>query len=191
MPANKNALIRYKTIDNCLRNRYRRWTLDDLVDACCEALYDMEGITKGVCTRTVQMDIQIMRSDKLGYNAPIEVYDRIYYRYADPSYSITEMPLSADDCKLIKEAITLLGNKENTDNARTRKVLKKVENRLTARTHSAWSQTTNATIKHHIQKSELQAGFEPATCSLQVSCTTTVLLKRFVVGTRIELVWTD
>jgi hypothetical protein len=42
------------------------------------------------------------------------------------------MPLSADDCKLIKEAITLLANKENTDNARTRKVLKKVENRLTA-----------------------------------------------------------
>ena len=32
MPANKNALIRYKTIDNCLRNPYRRWTLDDLVD---------------------------------------------------------------------------------------------------------------------------------------------------------------
>ena len=47
MPANKNALIRYKTIDNCLRNRYRRWTLDDLVDACSDALYDMEGITKG------------------------------------------------------------------------------------------------------------------------------------------------
>ena len=47
MPANKNALIRYKTIDNCLRNRYRRWTLDDLVEACSDALYDMEGITKG------------------------------------------------------------------------------------------------------------------------------------------------
>ena len=46
--------------------------------ACCEALYDMEGIKKGVCARTVQMDIQIMRSDKLGYYAPIEVYDRIY-----------------------------------------------------------------------------------------------------------------
>ena len=42
MPANKNALIRYKTIDNCLRNRYRRWTLEDLVDACSEALYDMD-----------------------------------------------------------------------------------------------------------------------------------------------------
>ena len=48
MPANKNALIRYKTIDRCLRNKYRRWTLDDLVEACSDALYEMEGITKGV-----------------------------------------------------------------------------------------------------------------------------------------------
>ena len=130
MPANKNALIRYKTIDNCLRNRYRRWTLDDLVEACSDALYDMEGITKGVCARTVQMDIQIMRSDKLGYNAPIEVYDRIYYRYADPEYSITEMPLSIEDCKLIKKAIILLENKKDKNNEDTIQVLNKVQDRL-------------------------------------------------------------
>ena len=132
MPANKNALIRYKTIDRCLRNRYRRWTLDDLVDACCDALLDMEGIQKGVCARTVQMDIQIMRSDKLGYNAPIVVYDKIYYTYADPDYSITEMPLSMDDCKLIKEAITLLDNKDNLDTAKAKMVLAKVKTRLTS-----------------------------------------------------------
>ena len=130
MPANKNALIRYKTIDNCLRNRYRRWTLDDLVEACSDALYDMEGITKGVCARTVQMDIQIMRSDKLGYNAPIEVYDRIYYRYADPDYSITEMHLSIEDCKLIKKAINLLENKKDKNNEDTIQVLNKVQDRL-------------------------------------------------------------
>lgn len=130
MPANKNALIRYKTIDNCLRNRYRRWTLDDLVEACSDALYDMEGITKGVCARTVQMDIQIMRSDKLGYNAPIEVYDRIYYRYADPDYSITEMPLSIEDWKLIKKAIILLENKKDKNNEDTIQVLNKVQDRL-------------------------------------------------------------
>ena len=123
-------LIRYKTIDNCLRNRYRRWTLDDLVEACSDALYDMEGITKGVCARTVQMDIQIMRSDKLGYNAPIEVYDRIYYRYSDPDYSITEMPLSIEDCKLIKKAIILLENKKDKNNEDTIQVLNKVQDRL-------------------------------------------------------------
>lgn len=129
MPANKNALIRYRTIDNCLRNRYRRWTLDDLVQACCDALYDMEGIKKGVCARTVQMDMQIMRSDKLGYNAPIEVYDKIYYRYADPDYSISAMPLSIEDCKLLKKAITLL-SENNKDKTETIDVLEKVKARL-------------------------------------------------------------
>ena len=97
MPANKNALIRYKTIDNCLRNRYSRWTLQDLVDACSEVLYEMEGIDNGVSVRTIQGDIQMMRSDKLGYNAPIEVYERKYYRYSNPDYSITKMPMSHND----------------------------------------------------------------------------------------------
>lgn len=129
MPANKNALIRYRTIDNCLKNRYRRWTLDDLVLACCDALYDMEGIKKGVCARTVQMDMQIMRSDKLGYNAPIEVYDKIYYRYADPDYSISDMPLSIEDCKLLKKAITLL-SENNREKTETIEVLEKVKTRL-------------------------------------------------------------
>lgn len=108
MPANKNALIRYKTIDNCLRNRYRRWTLEDLVDACCDALYDMEGISKGVSIRTVQGDIQMMRSDKLGYNAPIEVYDHKYYRYADEDYSIMDMPMSQNDYDVMQEAVDML-----------------------------------------------------------------------------------
>lgn len=115
MPANKNALIRYKTIDNCLRNRYRRWTLDDLVDACCDALYDMEGIRKGVSVRTVQGDIQMMRSDKLGYNAPIEVYDNKYYRYADKDYSITDMPFTQNDYDVMQEAVDMLRQFEDFD----------------------------------------------------------------------------
>ena len=115
MPANKNALIRYKTIDNCLRNRYRRWTIDDLVEACSDALYDCEGISKGVSLRTVQNDLQIMRSDKLGYNAPIEVYDHKYYRYADTEYSITNMPLSQGDFEVMQEAVDLLRQLEDFD----------------------------------------------------------------------------
>lgn len=115
MPANKNALIRYKTIDNCLRNRYRRWTLDDLVEACSDALYDMEGIRKGVSVRTVQGDIQMMRSDKLGYNAPIEVYDHKYYRYADSDYSITDMPMSQNDYEVMQEAVDMLRQLQDFD----------------------------------------------------------------------------
>lgn len=133
MPANKNALIRYKTIDRCLRNKYRRWTLEDLVDACSDALYDMEGIRKGVSVRTVQGDIQIMRSDKLGYNAPIEVYDQMYYRYAAPDYSINDMPLSQEDLDLFNKALELLRKREGENHERELSViLSQVEKRLTS-----------------------------------------------------------
>lgn len=131
MPANKNALIRHKTIDKCLRNRYRRWTIEDLVDACSDALYDMEGIAKGVSMRTVQGDIQIMRSDKLGYNAPIEVYDNKFYRYADPEYSINENPLNAEDYALVEKAVCLIGEMPEDNTVKELKtVLSKLKGKL-------------------------------------------------------------
>jgi len=71
MSLNKLALIRYKTIDYCLRNRARKWTLENLIEKVSEALYEYEGIRGGVSKRTIQLDLQTMRSDKLGYNAPI------------------------------------------------------------------------------------------------------------------------
>ena len=132
MPANKNALIRYKTIDRCLRNRFRLWTIDDLTEACSAALREMEGITKGVSVRTVQGDLQMMRSDKLGYNAPIEVFDRVYYRYADPNYSINEMPLTEDDCRLLRQAVEMLDDDGKATLNEMRDVLSLVRERLTA-----------------------------------------------------------
>lgn len=115
MPVNKNALIRYKRIDQCLCNRYRKWTLDDLVEECAEALYEYEGIRRGVSVRTVQGDIQMMRSEKLGYEAPIEVYEHKYYRYSDPEYSITKLPISQNDIKTMKEAVDMLRQFEDFD----------------------------------------------------------------------------
>lgn len=108
MSINKNALIRYKTIDACLQNRYRKWTLETLVDACSDALYEYEGIDKGVSVRTVQLDIQMMRSDKLGYNAPIIVVDKKFYTYEDPKYSITNIPLTSQDLSTLGEVVGIL-----------------------------------------------------------------------------------
>ena len=86
MPVSKNALIRYKTIDRCLQNHYRRWTLEDLIEECSKALYEYEGRDEGVSRRTVQLDIQMMRSDKLGYNAPIKVLDN-----GDGTYTVDDI----------------------------------------------------------------------------------------------------
>lgn len=108
MPVNRNALIRYKTIDACLRRRNRKWTLEDLVNACSDALYEYEGLRKGVSKRSVQLDLQLMRSEKLGYNAPIIVVDKKYYTYEDPAYSIANIPLTQQDLGTLNEVVTIL-----------------------------------------------------------------------------------
>jgi len=108
MPVNRNALVRYRTIDNCLQNRYKKWTLNELIDACSDALYEFEGIDKGVSRRSVQADIEMMRSNKLGYEAPIIVIDRKYYTYADKNYSITKSPINQQDLQVLSEVSSLL-----------------------------------------------------------------------------------
>lgn len=108
MSSNKNALIRYKTIDNCLRNRTKLWTLEDLIDACSDALYEYEGKYDLVSKRTVQLDIQNMRSEKLGYNAPIEVFQKKFYKYSEPDFSIKNIPVNENDIKVMNDAVQIL-----------------------------------------------------------------------------------
>lgn len=108
MALNKNALIRYRTIDKCLQNRRRRWTLNDLIEACSDALYEYEGRDVQVSKRTVQLDIQMMRSDKLGYNAPIVVYDKKYYTYEEENFTITDVPLNESDMSILSESVEML-----------------------------------------------------------------------------------
>lgn len=108
MAQNKNALIRYKTIDKCLQNSYRKWSLDDLIEACSNALYELEGRDTDLSKRTIQLDIQMMRSDKLGYNAPIVVYDKKFYKYEDPDFTITDIPLNENDMQVLTETVEML-----------------------------------------------------------------------------------
>lgn len=108
MAQSKNALIRYKTIDKCLQNRYRQWTLEDIIEACSQALYEYEGKEANVSKRTIQLDIQTMRSEKLGYNAPIVVYDKKYYKYDDDDFSITDIPLTENDMNVLSETVSML-----------------------------------------------------------------------------------
>lgn len=108
MSSNKNALIRYKALDKCLKNKYRKYSLEDLIDECSEALFEFEGKESFVSKRTVQLDLQNMRSEKFGYEAPIEVYERKYYRYSDPEYSIHQISVNENDLKAMNNAVQIL-----------------------------------------------------------------------------------
>lgn len=154
MSANKNALIRYKTIDYCLRNNFRKWTLDDLIEACSDALYEYEGKNANVSKRTLQLDIQLMRSNKLGYNAPIEVYDRKYYRYATPDYSITKIPITENDIKVMNEAIELLRQFKDFS------LFKEMNGVLQRLEDSVYSSQKNNKSIIHLDKNERLKGLE-------------------------------
>ncbi|KAA3622734.1 MAG: WYL domain-containing protein, partial [Bacteroidetes bacterium] len=78
------------------------------IDKVSDALDEYEGIDKGISKRTIQLDLQFMRSDKLGYNTPIIVVDRKFYTYEDPDYSITNLPLSQQDLSQLNDAVELL-----------------------------------------------------------------------------------
>lgn len=108
MASNKNALIRYKTLDKCFKNQFKNYTLEDLIEECSEALFEFEGKESFVSKRTIQLDIQLMRSDKLGFEAPIEVYDKKYYRYSDPDYSIYKIDINQNDMKILNDAVQIL-----------------------------------------------------------------------------------
>lgn len=152
MAQNKNALIRYKTIDKCLQNNYRQWTLDDLIEACSNALFEYEGKENNVSKRTIQLDIQLMRSEKLGYNAPIEVYDKKYYHYADENFSITDIPLTETDMNVLTETVSMLKQfKDFSLFSDVSDILQRLEDKI-------YSEKSNSKPVIHLDKNESLKG---------------------------------
>jgi hypothetical protein len=117
MPVNLNALIRYKTIDECLSNQNLKCTIDVLIDRCSEKLVECQGVYSGVSERTIRNDIRILRSDILGFNAPITIEDGIY-SYDDINFTIFGRPIKELDLlievqKLIVENFNYFDNRNN------------------------------------------------------------------------------
>lgn len=154
MAVNKNALIRYKTIDKCLQNNYRKWTLNDLIEACSDALYEYEGKDVDVSKRTVQLDLQMMRSDKLGYNAPIKVYERKFYKYEDENYSIINIPVTDKDVKIMNEAIQVLRQFKDFS------LFKEMDGVLQRLEDSVYSSQKDKRAIIHLDKNEQLKGLE-------------------------------
>lgn len=54
MPTNKNAMTRYKILDELLSSRYHNYSLDDLTEEVSKRLSDMYPDTDGVGRRTIK-----------------------------------------------------------------------------------------------------------------------------------------
>ncbi len=109
MPTNKNAAIRYQALDKCFRDFRHRYYIDDLIDACEEALYYYNGIG-GVSRRQIFEDIKFMESDT-GWSIPLERKKdgkKVYYRYAQSDFSINKQPLTDEEAQQLQTVILTL-----------------------------------------------------------------------------------
>lgn len=110
MADTKYPVIRYQTLDRCFRNKYKRYYIDDLIDACAEAIYNYCGKEIGCSRRTILNDIDFMESSA-GWSIPLERYKdgrKVYYRYKDTNFTINETLLSETEYNKLNEAVQML-----------------------------------------------------------------------------------
>lgn len=117
MATNKHAMIRYQALDKCFRNKYRRFYINDLIQACNQALHYYTGkeryadpLNPGISRRQIFDDISFMESDN-GYQIPLErIPDgkRVYYTYSDKEYSINNQPITDEELSKLREMTLLL-----------------------------------------------------------------------------------
>lgn len=109
MPVTKSAIIRYRIIDQLLRNRQHRFpSIEFLRSEVEKRLYGESS--NSVSQSTIEKDLRAMRSDdSLGINAPIcyNKKEKGYY-YDDPDFSLDGLSLTEDDLNALRKAAGLL-----------------------------------------------------------------------------------
>ena len=110
MAITKYPLIRYKILDKCFRNTGKRYFIEDLVKECENVILEMDSESSGISVRQIREDIAFMKSAE-GWSIEIEdnrVGRKMYYRYADPDFSINNMPLNEIEINRLMEAVDTL-----------------------------------------------------------------------------------
>ena len=110
MANNKNATIRYQTLDRCFRNPGKKYFWEDLLNECNSALYEYNGVRSGIKRRQLFDDIRFLESET-GWSVPLGKYRegrKVYYRYSDLSFSINNQPLNETELNQLQTGIIIL-----------------------------------------------------------------------------------
>ncbi len=110
MATNKHAAVRYNALDKCFSNHNRKYTFDDLLEVCKDAIYMEYGDDSGISTRTLRDDIRFMKSEE-GFSAPIVTRKdggKPYYLYEDREFTIKKQKLSSTETEQLKNTLVTL-----------------------------------------------------------------------------------
>ena len=107
MPVDKQVMLRYQVLNKCFRNRYREYTIDDLVDECNKALRKIDK--PDVSKRTIQNDINILEADYgIELDEKLKQGKKRLYRYVDTNYSIPLFRINDEERHKLQDAIRVL-----------------------------------------------------------------------------------
>lgn len=111
MPITKKPLKRYNILDACFSNTGRNYTFDDLKEAIDQWMRDKYPGASGISTRQLREDIAFMKSTD-GWEAPIVTIPgngrKRYYRYEDPSFTISNQPINKAQIEELKTLLETL-----------------------------------------------------------------------------------
>lgn len=114
MAITKKPLIRFKILDKCFRNPFKKYHFETLLKEVNKELYDVTGNKIGIKTRQLRDDIAFMRSSE-GWNIQLaELTDgkKKIYRYEDLNFSINKAPLNSIELDQFQSAIQMLSQFE-------------------------------------------------------------------------------
>lgn len=114
MPVDRQVQLRYAVLNKCFRNRYREYTIDDLVEECNKALLREYDIERGVSKRTIQVDIANLQMPpyRVRLDEKLRSGKKRIYRYVDTDYSLPQIKLNDFERNKIQDAICVLRNFE-------------------------------------------------------------------------------
>lgn len=110
MGINKNAYIRYQVLDKCFQKKYKKYFIEDLLEAVNEKLADFNGYDSVIKKRQLFDDIRFMESDA-GWSIPLERNRdgrRVYYRYSEKDFSIKNQKITDNEVDVINSALIVL-----------------------------------------------------------------------------------
>ena len=115
MPTNKNAVIRYRYIDELLSNRNKRYSTAEIADIVNEKLV-RDGYAE-VSLRCIQKDIKALEEEVFFAEITREnIAGKECVYYTDQSYSIFTKKLSTDEEELLSEVLNTIGQFDGLDN---------------------------------------------------------------------------
>lgn len=126
MPANKNAMTRYKLLDDLLSNRYHDYSIADMTEYVNERLAEY-GDGYSVSRRAIEKDIKYLEEGPFGADIERYTVDAVSrdgrttvkkrcLRYSEEGFSIFKQEMSADEKLILRDTLRVIGQFDGLPN---------------------------------------------------------------------------